>query len=178
MIKNNYFFSKILVFSILITAFTTNKATSQRTNSSSNFWDNVHFGGGLGVGFGNDSFNAAVSPSAIYQVNQMFAVGTGLSFNYSKYGDSKLIAYGASALTLFNVIPQIQLSAEFEELRINREFGFNGSTIDDDYWNPALYLGLGYSNQNVTIGLRYDVLHDDEKSINFDALMPFVRVYF
>ncbi|WP_034643237.1 hypothetical protein [Cellulophaga geojensis] len=176
--KNKHFLSKLLIISILITAFASNTTIAQVSTSYSNFWEKVQFGGGLGIGFGNDSFNASVSPSAIYQVNPMFAVGTGLNFNYSKFGDYKLTAYGASALTLFNIVPAIQLSAEFEQMRINRDFGINGSTIEDNYWNSALFLGIGYSNQNVTFGIRYDVLYDDEKSIYADALMPFVRVYF
>lgn len=176
--KNKHFLSKLLILSILITTFTVNKAVAQVSANNSDFWENVHFGGGLGLSFGNDTFNASISPSAIYQVSPQFAVGTGLNFNYSKFGDNTLTAYGVSALTLFNVIPAIQLSAEFEQLRVNRNFAFDGADVSDNYWSPALFLGLGYTSQNVTFGLRYDILYDDEKSIYADALMPFIRVYF
>ncbi|WP_282055293.1 alpha-ketoglutarate decarboxylase [Maribacter luteus] len=146
--------------------------------SSNNFWDNVRFGGGIGIGFTNGSFNGSISPSAIYQVNEQFAAGTSLNFNYAKFNDDKLFAYGGSILTLYNPIPNIQLSAELEQLRINRTYALDGGNREDNYWSPALFLGLGYSNQNVTFGLRYDVLYDDDKSIYANALMPFVRVYF
>lgn len=146
--------------------------------SSNNFWDNVRFGGGIGIGFTNGSFNGSISPSAIYQVNEQFAAGTSLNFNYAKFNDDKLFAYGGSILTLYNPIPNIQLSAELEQLRINRTYALDGVNREDNYWSPALFLGLGYSNQNVTFGLRYDVLYDDNKSIYANALMPFVRVYF
>ncbi|MDV7139922.1 alpha-ketoglutarate decarboxylase [Maribacter sp. TH_r10] len=146
--------------------------------SSNNFWDNVRFGGGIGIGFTNGSFNGSISPSAIYQVNEQFAAGTSLNFNYAKFNDDKLFAYGGSILTLYNPIPNIQLSAELEQLRINRTYALDGGNREDNYWSPALFLGLGYSNQNVTFGLRYDVLYDDNKSIYANALMPFVRVYF
>lgn len=152
---------------------------SQNLNSSNDFWNKVRYGGGLGLGFGNNSFNIALAPSAIYQANDYFAAGMGLSFNYYKFGDAKFTAYGGSLLSLFNPVRPIQLSAEFEQLRVNRSIeSFDGSRIEDNYWSPALFFGLGYSNQNVTFGIRYDVLHDAQKSIYADPWMPFIRVYF
>ena len=68
---------------------------------------------------------------------------------------------------------------ELEQLRVNRSFEVVGApNLEDNYWSPALFLGVGYSNRNVTVGIRYDVLYDDEKSIYADPWMPFVRVYF
>jgi long-subunit fatty acid transport protein len=151
----------------------------QNYQSKSDFWNRVHFGGGLGLGFTNGGFNGSVSPSAIYQVNEQFATGVSLNFNYAKFNEDKLLAYGGSVLTLFNPVPFLQLSGEFEQLRINRTLSTIGlNDIEDNYWSPALFLGLGYSNQNVTFGMRYDVLYDADKSIYANAWMPFVRVYF
>jgi len=152
---------------------------SQNLSPSNDFWSKMRYGGGLGLGFGTNSFNIAVAPSAIYQANDYFAAGVGLSFNYYEFGDSKFTAYGGSLLTLFNPVRPIQLSAELEQLRINRTIeSITGSRIEDNYWSPALFFGLGYSNRNVTFGIRYDVLHDSQKSIYADPWMPFVRVYF
>lgn len=151
----------------------------QNHRTKSDFWNNVHYGGGLGLGFTNGGFNGSVSPSAIYQVNEQFATGVSLNFNYAKFNDDKLLAYGGSVITLFNPVPLLQLSGELEQLRINRTISNLGlADIEDNYWSPALFLGLGYSNQNVTFGIRYDVLYDDDKSIYANAWMPFVRVYF
>lgn len=150
----------------------------QATSSQSDFWQKVRYGGGLGLGFGNNTFNAAISPSAIYQANPQFAAGVGLNFNYAKFNDNKLLAYGGSLLSLYNPIPYIQLSGEFEQLRINRTIEAVPNDIEDNYWLPALFLGVGYSNRNVTIGIRYDVLYDEGRSIYADPWMPFVRVYF
>ena len=167
------------IFLSLLFGFVCTIGFSQRPAGTSDFWNKVRFGGGLGLGFGNNSFNIAVSPSAIYQANEYFAAGAGLSFNYYKFGDSKLTAYGGGVLTLFNPIRAIQLSAELEQLRVNRTLALIPSgTLEDNYWSPALFFGVGYSNRNVTIGIRYDVLHDSEKSIYADPWMPFVRVYF
>lgn len=151
---------------------------SQTTYSQGDFWSRVRYGGGLGLGFGNGSFNAAISPSAIYQVNNEFAVGTSLNFNYAKFLEARLVAYGGSILTLYNPIHFLQLSTELEQLRVNRTLQMAGGTIEENYWSPALFLGVGYSNRNVTFGLRYDVLYNENKSIYANALMPFVRLYF
>ncbi|MEL6917415.1 MAG: alpha-ketoglutarate decarboxylase [Bacteroidota bacterium] len=157
-----------------------NISFAQNYSSTNEFWNKVRFGGGIGLGFGNNSFSGALSPSALYQVNDQFGLGIGLSINYSRFDDSKLLAYGGSVLSLFNPIPIIQLSAEFEQLRVNREFdSFDGiNRFEDNYWLPALYLGVGYSSRNVTVGIRYDVLYDEETSLYIDPWAPFVRVYF
>ena len=144
----------------------------------SDFWGNVRYGGGLALGFGNRTFNIALAPSAIYQVSPQFAAGLGLSFNYSEFDTSKFTAFGGSIVSYFNPIPSMQLSAEFEQIRVNREDQILGEVITDSYWTPALFLGVGFGNRNVMGGLRYDVLYRDDRSIYVNALMPFVRVYF
>jgi len=150
----------------------------QLGSQKSDFWRQVRFGGGIGLGFTNGGFNAALAPSAIYNFNDKLAAGVSLNFNYAKFNDNKLLAYGGSILSLYNPIPQIQLSAELEQLRINRTFPGFPDDITDNYWSPALFLGLGYTTNNITVGLRYDVLYDDERSIYASALLPFIRVFF
>jgi hypothetical protein len=138
------------------------------------FGSRVRYGGGLSLSFGRDAFLIGVSPQAIYQVNDFLAVGAGLSYTYSKFGETKINAVGGSLLALANPIAALQLSAEFEELYIDRDALF----FSDNYWVSALYLGVGYGIGPVTVGVRYDVLHDDSKSLYSDPWLPFVRVYF
>ncbi len=153
-------------------------ALAQLQGPPSDFWSRVRFGGGLGLGFSNRSFTIAVAPSAIYQVSPQFATGVGLNFNYSEFDESKFTAYGGSLVSFFNPIPQAQISAEFEQLRVNREDFIFGERFEDSFWVPALYLGIGFGNRNVMAGMRYDVLFNNEKSIYASAWSPFVRVYF
>ncbi len=153
-------------------------AYTQDAASSTHFGNKVRYGGGIGLGFGRDSFNAQLAPSALYQVNSYFATGLGLNFNYARFGDARLTAYGGSILTLFNPLTPVQLSAEFEQLRVHRNFGTGLPGDKDTYWLPALFAGLGYSSGNVTIGIRYDLLYNENKSIYADPWMPFVRFYF
>lgn len=146
--------------------------------SGSNFGDRVRYGGSIGLGFGSNFFSATLAPSAIYQVNPYFAAGVGLNFSYASEKDFyDSFIYGGSLLALFSPIRELQLSAEFEELRVSRNFD-NPIFIDDDYWYPALFLGAGFNTGPVTVGIRYDVLYDSDKSIYGNAWIPFVRVYF
>ena len=163
---------------ILLATFNFIYSLAQNSSNNVDFWNNVRFGGGIGLGFNNHSFNGSISPSAIYQFNDQIAAGTGLNFNYAKFNDDKFLAYGGSVLSLFNPIPQLQLSTEFEQLRINRTLYTQTINIEDNYWLPAFFVGLGYSTRNVTLGLRYDLLYNDSKSIYGNALTPFVRVFF
>lgn len=143
------------------------------------FWSRVHFGGGLGVGFGSNYTNIALAPSAIYDFNPYISAGIALQGSYVKdknFYESYM--YGPSLIVLGNPIPQIQLSAELEQLRVNVDYDDKFGVPNDNFWNTALFLGIGYRTNNVTLGVRYNVLHDSGKNVYSDALMPFVRVYF
>jgi len=145
----------------------------------SNFWKNVRFGGGIGLSFGDGFFSGTLAPSAIYEFNEQFALGLGLNGTYNSLKDrytSTII--GGSVLSLYNVFPELQLSAEFEELNVNRSYDSQLGFEDDNYWYPALFVGAGYRASNVTFGVRYDLLYDEHDSIYANAWMPFVRVYF
>ena len=170
-------------FVILVSLFS-NLTIAQDENNVTNtnqFWEKVQFGGGLGLGIGSGYTDISVMPSAIYNVNEIVAVGMGLQFGYlSSKNYYNSYVYGGSVITLVNPIPEIQLSAELEQVRVNTKYESNNSrpSFSDNYWNTALFLGAGYRTGNVTIGARYDVLFDDERSLYGSAFMPFVRVYF
>lgn len=110
------------------------------------FWNHVRFGGGIGLGFNNGGFNTSVSPSAIYRFNGQFAAGTALNFNYAKYRDAQR-TYGAHIVAV-HPIPFLPISAELEQLRVNNRFENLLVRFEEDYWSPALFLGVGYGNLN------------------------------
>ncbi len=144
----------------------------------SEFWSHVRFGGGIGLSFGDGFFSGTLAPSAIYDFDEKLSLGVGLNGTYNTqknvYSSTVL---GGSVLALYNIIPQLQISAEFEELHVSRTYD-NGLFLDDNYWYPGLFLGAGFRQRNFTIGIRYDVLYDRERSTYANAYMPFVRVYF
>ena len=154
---------------------------SQTPQSRNPFWEKVQFGGGLGLSFGSGYTDISVAPSAIYNVNQYLATGIGLQASYvsSKgYYDSGI--YGVSFLTYINPIPQIQFSINLNESYVNNHYeSYNGyNSYTDNFWNTALFLGVGYRTGNVTVGLAYNVLFDAGDNVYGDALVPFVRAYF
>ncbi|RZJ69005.1 hypothetical protein [Flavobacterium sp.] len=159
---------------------------TQAPKMPSEFWQRVQIGGGLGLGFGSGYTDIAVAPSAIYNFNQYVAAGVGLTGNYVRFRDySSTIdeyrswIYGGSVIGLFSPVPFVQLSVEVEQLRVNSRLEhFEEGTIHNDFWNTGLFVGAGYRNQNVTIGVRYNLLFDPDKTVYADSWSPFVRVYF
>lgn len=169
-------FSAIFQLILVVIFFYSTKSMYSQQSVSNNFGKNIQFGGGLGLNFGSGFTDVSVAPSAIYNVNPYLALGASLQFGYINVKNRyETYTYGGSLIGLVNPIPQIQLSAELEQLRFNTKFRYFGN---EDYWNTALYLGAGYRTNNVTVGIRYDVLHDANKSIYSEAFMPFVRFYF
>ena len=146
--------------------------------AGSDFWKSVRFGGSLGLNFGNNRFTGIIAPSAIYDFNEIISAGIGLNAAYAKQDEFKTTSIGGSVITMVNPFRFLQLSAEFQELNIHRKYEFSDGTFKEDYWVPALFAGIGYRTGNVTAGVRYDLLHDDDKSFYSSALMPFVSVYF
>jgi len=170
---------KIKTVSIFcITLFTVTSLFAQANTQKSDFWDNVRFGGGIGLSTGNRVFSATLAPSAIYDFDKSFSLGLGLNGTYlSQRNVFKSTIFGGSIIGLYNPWQAIQISGEFEQNHVSRSFE-NPALVDDNYWIPALFVGAGYRTRNVTIGIRYDLLYDEAKSITANAWAPFVRVFF
>ncbi|MDN3664233.1 alpha-ketoglutarate decarboxylase [Algibacter miyuki] len=166
----------LIVFSIILFS-NLNKLHAQQFRGD--FWEHVKYGGSIGLNFGNEYFTATLAPNAMYQFNNTFSLGVGLNGTYnSQKNVYKSTILGGSIIGFVNPINEIQLSAEFEQLNVNRRYNVNLNIEDTNYWIPALYFGAGYRNGNITFGVRYDVLYDDEKSIYSQAWAPFVRFHF
>jgi len=143
----------------------------------SDFWQRVQIGGGLGLNFGSGFTDLTIAPSAIYNFNRYAAAGVGLQGSYVRVKNNyESYIYGGSLIALVTPIEQIQVSAELEQLRVNTNF--TGIALDDNFWNTALYLGVGYRTENVTIGVRYNLLYKAGSSVYSEPFMPFIRVYF
>ncbi|SDG97987.1 hypothetical protein SAMN04488062_103269 [Flavobacterium omnivorum] len=177
----NCFLNYSKSFLVIITVFFSSCLFAQQNDVpvqlENQFWRNVQFGGGIGLGFGSGYTDVSVAPSVIYNFNEYVALGVGLQYKYLKQKDfyaSHL--YGGSAIGFFNPLPEIQLSAELEQLRVNVNLDGSNS-ISENYWNTALFIGAGYRSGNATIGARYNVL-TDKNNIYGSAFMPFIRFYF
>jgi long-subunit fatty acid transport protein len=144
------------------------------------FWNHVKFGGGFGLSLGTGFTDITIAPSAIYNFNNYVSIGAGLQGSLVAQKDYYTSGiYGASLITLFNPIEHAQISLELEQVRVNSTFQtVGGSNIKNNFWNTGLFVGAGYRMDNVTVGVRYNLLFDKDKSVYSDALMPFIRVYF
>ncbi|PWG04819.1 hypothetical protein [Polaribacter aquimarinus] len=159
------FFFILVAFSLSLTTVSQQK---------SDFWKNVRYGGGFTLGFGTQT-TIGITPSAVYDFNNGFSLGTGLTYIYSEIGDFTTNVYGGSIISLYQ-IPNIgiQLSGEFEQSfakQTNTTQSFNTSF-------PALYFGAAYNKGRFAFGVRYDVLYDENKSVYASPFSPIVRFYF
>lgn len=159
------------IFFILV-AFSLSLTTVSQQKSD--FWKNVRYGGGFTLGFGTQT-TIGITPSAVYDFNNGFSLGTGLTYIYSEIGDFTTNVYGGSIISLYQ-IPNIgiQLSGEFEQSfakQTNTTQSFNTSF-------PALYFGAAYNKGRFAFGVRYDVLYDENKSVYASPFSPIVRFYF
>ncbi|MGG7034396.1 MAG: hypothetical protein ACI7YS_04270 [Flavobacterium sp.] len=175
-------FSNLLLPFILLISFSSD-IFSQYSNPSkpkSDFWSHVQFGGSFVANFSNNYTELTLAPGALYNFNQFFALGTGIQGTYiSSKNNFDSSIYGVNLIGLVNPFPQLQFSAEIEELYVQRTETISpGISIKDDFWNTALFLGAGYRSQNITVGMRYNVLFNENKQVYADAFMPFVRAYF
>ncbi|OGS72383.1 MAG: hypothetical protein A3G95_00135 [Flavobacteria bacterium RIFCSPLOWO2_12_FULL_31_7] len=150
------------------------------------FWKHVQFGGGLGLAVGNGFTNISVSPTGYYNFNKTYSVGVGLTGSYVAQEQNpsnfnsigyKSTIFGGSLIGLVHPIEEIQLSAELEELRVQRNFD-DDFLYDDTFWNTALFLGAGYRAQNVTLGVKFNVLHKADNHVYSQAFVPFIRLMF
>ncbi|EAZ95301.1 hypothetical protein FBBAL38_06365 [Flavobacteria bacterium BAL38] len=180
--KKNFVINLTLLLTIVfLFGFKSEIYAQQNTEikTKSDFWNHVQFGGGLGLGIGNGYTDIMVAPSAIYNFNSYVSAGISTQYSYVKQRDFySANMYGGSLIALFNPIDELQISTELEQLRVNRTFNDTFGNNSQDFWNTSLFLGAGFRNENVTFGVRYNVLHRDRDNIYAEAFMPFVRVFF
>lgn len=171
--------SKILLFFILHISFMST-LTAQVEPKKNLFWEKVRFGGNLGLDFSGNSTSIILGPSAVYQVNEQFSAGAGINFGYSSFRrpDAKQTNYGGRLIALYNPTRQLQLIGELEQNFVNTTVEAQGQDFKDSFNFPALYLGAGYRLGNVSAGVRYDVLYNENKRLYASPWSPFVQVYF
>lgn len=143
-------------------------------SQKSDFWDNVQFGGGFTLGFGTQT-TIGISPSAIYNFNNGFALGAGLGYLHQSIGSFSTSAFNTSLIGLYQTNFGIQLSTDFDYYFANQN-DVNGNEFNTNF--PALHLGIAYNQGRFAFGIRYDILYDEDKSIFASPISPVVRFYF
>ena len=177
--KSQNFVGFFLIYLISLCAFSQNNQPDSKKKKSE-FWKNVHYGGNVGLDFSNSLTSINISPSAIYNVNNYFSTGAGVNFGYTNFRTSDITQfnYGLSLINLYNPINELQLSAELEYTFVNESQKISEQKITRNFNFPALHIGAGYRRGNFAVGLRYDLLYNEDKSIYSSPISPFARIYF
>ncbi|WP_299013705.1 hypothetical protein [uncultured Polaribacter sp.] len=144
-------------------------------SQKSDFWEHVQFGGGFTLNFANNQTNIGIAPSAIYNFDNGFALGASVNYLHSKINDFTTNLYGASLISLYQTKFGFQLSGEFDYNFANQQI-LGGGTTNLNF--PALHLGVAYNQGRFAVGLRYDVLYDENNSVFASPISPVVRFYF
>jgi hypothetical protein len=125
-------FSKAL--SIIAVLLFFNSGFSQEAsqqNPENNFWKNVQFGGGLGLGFGSGYTDITIAPTAIYNFNEYFSLGTGVQYSYLRQKgffknlEGRIVTGVPSHLVDFCQLPNIG------KVRARKLYEHGIKTIDD-----------------------------------------------
>ena len=179
-INMNSYLTILLTSSLFLTGCLSLKAQDTLiSHQKRDFWRNVQFGGGLGLSVGGGYTDIMVAPSGIYNINKYVSMGLGIQYGYVKQKDFfESHIYGPSIISLFNPIPEAQLSVEVEQLRINNTFTQFTPDLKDNFWSTSLFLGAGYRTESATIGIRYNILFKESDNVYSQAWLPFVRFYF
>ena len=176
-------FFYMLIFLNTVVVFSQHDSIAK---TKSVFWKKVQFGGGLGLAVGNGFTNISVSPTGYYNFNKTYSFGVGLTGSYVAQEQNpsnfnsigyKSTIFGGSLIGLVHPMEEIQLSAELEQLKVTRNFD-DDFLYDDTFWNTALFLGAGYRAQNVTLGVKFNVLHKANNHVYSQAWVPFIRLMF
>ena len=159
-----------------------------QTNSDvkkSNFTDNIFFGGGLGLQFGNLTM-IDISPVIGYRVTPKFETGIGLTYKYYRYKDyyfdySTGIGYdlksnilGGSVFARYHILENVFAHAEFEHLRYNYDDYY---TSGGSLWTESrianinsFFVGGGY-RQKISQGSYFFIMA--LWNLTEDALSPY-----
>ncbi len=151
-------------------------STIVKPASNNGFVEDLRFGGNIGLIFSSEFSDILVAPIVLYEFNDYVSAGVGMHFNYLRERNRfETFVYGASLIGIANPIEFLQLSAELEQLRFNVSSQVYGN---ENFWNTALFLGVGLRQENFTVGFRYNVLHLNKNGYYSEPLIPFIRFTF
>lgn len=174
----------IFYFSLLMMFFGGNKISAQVQMDSIKAVENpvepakkLNFGLGFGLNFVGGT-SISFSPNLTYNLNDKFSVGAGLLFNYTGIKDlQKTTTIGANILGSYYAIPKLLTTIEFAEMHVNRNMLITDTK--DEFWDSALFVGAGYQiTPKFSVGGKFNVLYDKEKSVYSSPFVPFVNISF
>lgn len=166
---------KLFSLSLMLVSVLSFSQIAMSSGTQTNRWT---FGGGLGVGFGSNSyFNLQVSPRVGYKITEQLEGGVigNVSWQTSDYYKSTM--FGVGPFMNYYFARSFFIGANLQQYFINSEEKFTGYKFDTD--ETALYLGGGYmqplgNNAFVQFGIMYNVLWKERSSIFSTGFIPSV----
>ncbi|MBS1731882.1 MAG: hypothetical protein JST02_01175 [Bacteroidetes bacterium] len=137
----------------------------------------LNFGCGFGLNFIGGT-NISLSPNLSYRFSDKFSAGVGIQGSYSSLKKiQSTITYGANIMAQFNPTKKIITTLEFTQLRVSTKT--DSSNIKKNYWDSGLFAGIGYNITNkISVGVKYNFLYKEGKSIYTSPVIPFVNLNF
>ena len=160
---------------ILISGLAFSQVSVGTPTSDTNRWT---FGGGLGVGFGSNSyFNLQVSPRIGYRLTNDLEAGLMGSVSWQSSDFYKSTMFGFGPFVNYYFARSFYVSGNLQHYFVNYEDKFYD--FKNNQQETALYLGGGYmqqigNNSFMQIGLMYNVLYKENSSVFSGGLIPSV----
>lgn len=158
---------KIIIICILLSSLSI-------FSQDSSFFKKLRFGGEFGLSFGSNSKSITALPTVVYDFDEEFSLGLGAGYTYSKRNDFESNVLSHNIIALYRPIKTIEFSADLQQLYVKRKQG----TISENYNYPALNIGVSYRTGAVSLGLKYDVLYNKDKSVFSSPISPVLRILF
>ena len=185
-VKKIYFL--IIMFLIANISFaqefiTEDEATGNTSKVS--FWDNVYFGGDLGMSFGSYTY-VNIAPEAGYIFTDRFSAGVGIIYQYynlnSTVNPYKTSVYGGKVFARFFVWESLFLYGVTEIVSLeSRYFDYTGQFESQNRFLMASpLLGVGYFQRfsdkgGVALMLLFNI-NQSRNSPYYNYPMPIIRV--
>lgn len=138
---------------------------------------NLKFGLGFGLNFVGGT-SVSLSPNLTYRINDKMYAGAGLLLNYNAVKNLQTTTtIGANAIFNYYPIAKLLTMAEFAEMNVNRNNKV--AAMKDQFWDSALFVGVGYQiTPKISVGGKYNLLYDKDKSVYSSPFVPFVNISF
>jgi len=164
---------QLLPFLLITLLFSTNLQAQEKKTKKIGFY------GGFGLSLGTGYTYISLQPGVIYNWEPKFKLGAGVQYTYLKsnkayYGvNYSYNIYGFNTMAMYYPAKELEITAEYENLYVKQKY--NG--VENNFWSPALFGGLGYRYGPVVAGFKFNFLYDPKTSIYQDAFIPFIRIY-
>lgn len=137
------------------------------------------FGCGFGLNFVGGT-SLSLSPNLNYMVSNKVSIGAGLQGNYLSIKDlQSTTTIGGNIIAQYAPTRSLTTLLEFSELNASTKRETPTGETKDTFWESALFIGIGYNiTDNILLGLKYNVLYDDNQSVYTGPILPFVNVNF